>query len=103
MDVHELVRRAGAAISGSNGASNGASGAGTVAMPRKGAGVTFRARRKLKYGYVLKLVGSGVPLGNWDTERAPCECPTMLLEGGAQWGGVHASAKPCLAPRLPAG
>ncbi|PSC71393.1 Ribosome production factor 1 isoform A [Micractinium conductrix] len=81
VDVHELVRRAGAAISGSNGASNGASGAGTVAMPRKGAGVTFRARRKLKYGYVLKLVGSGVPLGNWDTERAP----SMRWTEGDRW------------------
>lgn len=35
--------------------------------------VTFRARRKLKYGQVLKVVGGPPQMGGWDCGRAPGE------------------------------
>jgi hypothetical protein len=44
----------------------------TSAGPK--ASITFRTRRKLAFGEVLKLVGSAPELGCWDCEVAPGGC-----------------------------
>ena len=44
-----------------------------------GVAVTFTSRRRLKYGQVLKLVGSAPQMGRWDARKAPGEPPSPQL------------------------
>ena len=46
-----------------------------------GVAVTFTSRRRLKYGQVLKLVGSAPQMGRWDARKAPGETPPSGCNG----------------------
>ncbi|KAL4440040.1 hypothetical protein ABPG75_003041 [Micractinium tetrahymenae] len=60
---------------------NGSNGGGDQRSGPPAAAVTFRAQRKLKYGQVLKLVGSAPQMGGWDCGKAPA----MKWGEGDRW------------------
>lgn len=67
------------------GGANG-SAPGLALGSKPGAFVTFRAQRKVKYGQVLKLVGSPSELGGWDCAKAPGEAGAWEGQAGAGRG-----------------
>lgn len=55
-------------------------GGGTSTIePVPTASITFKTRRRLQFGQVLKLVGSHKSMGAWDCDRAPGARPAGCI------------------------